>query len=146
MSTKIIINGQEVEIPSGGSSSAVEGGVPSGCILLWSGTTKNIPDGWALCDGQNGTPDLRDKFVLGAGTIHTVGSTGGSETVTLTVSQLPSHSHNLRSYTGINSQSNAYGLMPGSNGSATKETNSTGNTNPHENMPPYYTLAYIIKL
>lgn len=77
---KIIIDGEVVGIPSSGSS----GGVPAGSIIIWSGTASNIPDGWALCDGQNGTPDLRDKFVLGGGgETHTVGSTGGEETHTM---------------------------------------------------------------
>lgn len=139
-------NPEPVSIKGPPGDAAQGGGVPSGCILLWSGTTNNIPNGWALCDGQNGTPDLRDKFVLGAGTTYAAGTTGGSETVTLTIAQIPSHSHNLRGYSGINNQSSAYGLMPGSNGSVTKETNAIGNTNPHNNMPPYYTLAYIMKL
>ncbi len=57
---------------------------PSGGIVLWSGVTTNIPSGWVLCDGQNSTPDLRDKFVIGAGGSYNPSATGGAETVTLT--------------------------------------------------------------
>lgn len=67
--------------------------MPSGIILLWSGQTLNIPTGWALCDGQNGTPDLRNRFVVGAGSTYVVGATGGSDTVALTTNNLPSHNH-----------------------------------------------------
>jgi microcystin-dependent protein len=67
--------------------------VPSGVIVLWSGTTSNVPSGWALCNGSNGTPDLRDRFVVGSGGAYNPGSTGGASTVTLTNSQIPSHSH-----------------------------------------------------
>lgn len=68
------------------------GGVPSGVIVMWSGTT--APSGWALCDGTNGTPDLRNKFILGWGT-RASGSTGGEESVTLTSAQsgVPAHTH-----------------------------------------------------
>ena len=51
--------------------------VPRGCILLWSGSTSTIPGGWALCNGQNGTPDLRDRFVVGAGSTYAVAAKGG---------------------------------------------------------------------
>ncbi len=68
------------------------GGVPSGVIVMWSGTT--APSGWALCNGTNGTPDLRNKFILGWGT-RASGSTGGEESVTLTSAQsgVPAHTH-----------------------------------------------------
>jgi len=49
-----------VEIDSSGS------GIPKGCILMWSGSIATIPSGFALCDGSNGTPDLRNRFVIGA--------------------------------------------------------------------------------
>lgn len=64
-----------------------------GIIVMWSGLLSQIPEGWVLCDGTNGTPDLRDKFIVGAGREYTIGDTGGAKEVTLTVSQLPSHNH-----------------------------------------------------
>ena len=71
--------------------------VPPGAILMWSGAVDAIPTGWALCDGRNGTPDLRDRFIVGAGGSYDVGDTGGSNTVTLTTSQIPSHNHTASS-------------------------------------------------
>ena len=55
--------------------------VPSGVILMWSGSTDTIPAGWALCNGQDGTPDLTDRFILGAGKTYQPGTTGGAATV-----------------------------------------------------------------
>ncbi len=62
--------------------------VPSGVIVMWSGTLATIPDGWALCDGTNGTPDLRARFILGASAGQNPGGTGGSS----------SHSHSIGSH------------------------------------------------
>lgn len=73
----------------------VQAAIPSGVILLWSGSTSNIPSGWTLCNGSNGTPDLRDRFVVGAGNTYAVGATGGANTNTLSISQLPSHTHSI---------------------------------------------------
>jgi len=67
----------------------------SGTIILWSGNTGNVPGGWLLCDGNNGTPNLLNRFVVGAGSTYTVGSTGGSDTVTLTSNNIPAHPHGV---------------------------------------------------
>jgi len=67
--------------------------IPAGAILLWSGSTGTIPSGFVICDGTNGTPDLRDRFVVGAGNTYAVDATGGSNTVTLDTNTLPSHTH-----------------------------------------------------
>lgn len=69
--------------------------LPSGIILLWSGQTTNIPSGWTLCDGSNGTPDLRNRFIVGAGSTYTVGATGGSNTVALAAGNIPRHTHSF---------------------------------------------------
>ena len=74
--------------------------VPSGGIIIWSGSAAAIPTGWLLCDGTNSTPNLRDRFVVGAGSTYTVAATGGAATVTLTTGQLPSHSHAVNINTG----------------------------------------------
>lgn len=73
-----------------------DGGVPSGCILMWSGSTATIPNGWHLCDGSNRTPDLRNRFIVGAGSGYSPGNTGGTDTVTLTTDQMPSHCHSVQ--------------------------------------------------
>tara|TARA_R110002060_G_C2119459_1_gene98639 strand:- start:57 stop:1373 length:1317 start_codon:yes stop_codon:yes gene_type:complete len=65
---------------------------PSGMIVLWSGSTGSIPTGWVICNGSNSTPDLRDKFVVGAGSTYAVDATGGSANATL-----PSHTHTASS-------------------------------------------------
>ena len=70
---------------------------PTGGIVLWSGSASNIPIGWALCDGSGGTPDLRNKFIIGAGSGFSVNSQGGSTSVSLSTSNLPSHSHSMSS-------------------------------------------------
>lgn len=67
--------------------------LPSGLIVMWSGSTSTIPTGWLLCNGSNGTPDLRNRFIVGAGSSYNPGNTGGVDSVTLTVAQMPSHSH-----------------------------------------------------
>ena len=79
---------------SGANLTGIEAFV-TGMILLWYGNTGNIPSGFVLCDGNNSTPDLRDRFVIGAGSAYSPGNTGGSSSVTLSTSQLPSHTHSL---------------------------------------------------
>ena len=68
--------------------------VPQGTILPWYGNLSNIPSGFALCNGQNGTPDLRNRFLVGAGDTYNLGTTGGADWVTLTYDQMPRHAHN----------------------------------------------------
>ncbi len=67
--------------------------VPTGVIVMWSGTLATIPTGWALCDGTSGTPDLRNRFILSVSTSENPGTTGGTHSYSLTVGQLPAHSH-----------------------------------------------------
>lgn len=75
--------------------------MPTGGIIMWSGASSAIPSGWVLCDGNNSTPDLRGKFVIGAGGAYAVGATGGNASVTLSVANLPSHTHSASStFTG----------------------------------------------
>ncbi|KVH29603.1 hypothetical protein [Burkholderia cepacia] len=69
--------------------------VPIGGIILWSGAASNIPENWALCNGSNGTPNLEDKFVVGAGGSYAVGATGGATSATLSVANLPPHNHGV---------------------------------------------------
>ena len=81
---------------------------PAGMIVLWSGATDSVPTGWVLCDGQNNTPDLRNKFVVGAGETYAVGTTGGSTNVTLGSANLPSHTH---TYSGTTSSKTLTGSI-----------------------------------
>ena len=69
--------------------------VPSGLICMWSGSIASIPAGWVLCNGSNGTPDLRGQFIMGAGGSYAPGYTGGAASVSLLTANLPAHSHTL---------------------------------------------------
>ena len=69
------------------------GSIPKGIICMWSGLLEDIPSGWHLCDGNDGTPDLRNRFIVGIGNKYGVGDTGGNDSVILTEDQMPSHSH-----------------------------------------------------
>lgn len=123
-------------------------GVPLGVIVMWSGSAETIPSGWSLCDGQNGTPDLRGRFVLGESDDHTIGEIGGSEEVTLTIKQMPEHFHKYTDNVGTSRKyaSGTLNLFDNSNPSKDGyNTNPTGGSEPHPNMPPYYVLAYIMK-
>lgn len=142
------------------------GPMPQGGIIMWSGSIASIPTGWALCNGQPGTPDLRDRFIVGAGSSYAPGVTGGANTVALTTAEMPSHGHPMatsgnheHSYMapltsgshpgGSNGYDRPNGIEPGvtaNDGSHTHPIGSTGGGSAHENRPPYYALAYIIKL
>ena len=172
--------------------------IPSGVITLWSGSTASIPSGWVLCDGNNSTPDLRDRFVVGAGSTYAVDATGGSNTVALSTAEMPSHTHSVSGNTSSsgnhthngstsNTGSHSHNLARGSGGGGTGYVNinfdaanqnqqsglvgsagshshnfttagggdhshsfsttsgSAGSGTAHENRPPYYALAYIMK-
>lgn len=91
-SNKLVVGSSKAFI-LGKSISLGSTGIPSGIIAMWSGASDKIPSGWLLCNGSNGTPDLRNRFVVGAGDKYSVGSTGGSDSVTLSTDQIPSHTH-----------------------------------------------------
>ena len=130
--------------------------VPQGSIIPWYGSIGNIPNGFALCDGKNGTPDLRDRFLVGAGYSYTLGNVGGENFHQLTVAEMPSHQHDSGwgehpSYgTPFGLSNYRLGSRMGSGKSdwdnAGWLTSSTGGNQPHENRPPYYALYYIMKL
>jgi Phage Tail Collar Domain len=124
--------------------------IPSGAIIMWSGSIASIPAGWALCDGASGTPDLRGRFVIGSGGSYSPGFAGGAEQITLNANQLPEHVHLINdnpaapqvNTTGYTIQSN---FNFGGPSSATTRKNVTSNS-PVDIRPPYYSLAYIMKL
>lgn len=143
--------------------------IPRGLIAMWNGT--QVPNGWALCNGQIvddlQTPDLSGKFVVGwqSGNedYSLIGNTGGQDKVTLTTPEIPSHVHNfadayfIEAYDGIGingSQwigNNLYGSSKTDRDNSyvalwDHDTRAAGGGQPHENRPPYYVLAYIIKL
>ena len=133
-----------------------DGTIPIGGIVVWSGEVTDIPKGWALCNGQrvNGlkTPDLRGRFVPGAGGGYRAGTTGGEERHTLTESEMPSHRHSY-TFTGadldLSWKDHNYFYDASrhySNNDNKKSTNYTGGGQPHENRPPYYALCYIMRV
>ena len=139
----------------------LQGALPQGTIQLWTGTLAAIPTGWALCDGTGGTPNLLAKFVQGITTnITEPGTLGGAETVTLTSSQIASHNHSatVRSHQHTASLGGGGGgTLSSANGDDDDDKTTTNTTPPsqnliatggngsHDNLPPYYQVAYIIK-
>lgn len=164
----------QVLLSAGGSTTPTWGNMfVAGMIMLWSGSSATIPSGWVLCDGTNSTPDLRNRFVVGATSTYAVGATGGSAnaivvshnhtatvaTTSLTgeISSQYSNGSNYGGTTGVFSQSN-YTIdgdggegRPGRtiyfdgshNHTATISTEGASGTN--ANLPPYYALCYIMK-
>ncbi len=153
------------------AKAAADAAFPVGGIIMWSGTIAAIPTGWALCNGSNGTPDLRNRFIIGAhsdnaGVANTTVTgtstlTGGSKdainvshthTATSTVSD-PGHTHTIPnadgSVFGTSANSNR-GLLSSTSSSFTGITVATsisteGSSGTNANLPPYYALAFIMK-
>ena len=151
--------------------SRATGTIPVGGIIMWSGSIVSIPTGWALCNGSNGTPNLLDRFIVGAGSGYAVAGTGGSadatlvshsHTATSTVSD-PGHGHSIRASGGTNTgnltvrrTSAEEGCQLRGDGEPYVCTNTTGITvgttistegasATDANLPPYYALAFIMR-
>lgn len=110
--------------------------LPSGLIFVWSGAIVDIPAGYILCNGNGGTPDLRNRFIVGAGDSYNPDDNGGSV----------NHDH---TFIG---DGHGHGLVPGSGVGAganwdsdTALSNAEGTTDSASTLPPYYALAYIMK-
>ena len=126
------------------------GTMPSGSIIMYNGDV--APSGWVVCDNSvaaqaAGAPDLRDRFIVASGNTYNRNDTGGSDSVTLTVDQIPSHTHD---YTFLQKDdgdsldrggNRAYGRT-----TTSATTGTTGGGDSHENRPPYYALTFIMKL
>ena len=114
--------------------------LPTGCIIVWSGSQGSIPSGFVLCNGSNSTPDLRDKFVIGAGNSYTVGQTGGSADAIVV-----SHTHIVTGQDGSGSGTvTSFPTAVGATGTGVT-TSSAGTSGTNANLPPYYALCYIMK-
>jgi microcystin-dependent protein len=144
------------------------GTIPVGGIIMWSGTVAGISTltGWALCNGSNSTPDLRNRFIVGAhsgaGTgitsttgpgistdtatnpNYTPGNTGGETSHQLTIAELAAHNHTADLYRGEGS-SFAGGTSAQQQLNNAAATTTVGGDNYHENRPPYYALAFIMR-
>ena len=138
--TGVKVNGNLEVTGTGG------GGLPTGAIILWSGATNAIPSGFVLCDGNNNTPNLQDKFIVGAGSGYAVDATGGSADAIV-----PDHTHpttfdGKKYFPGGGSTSVSYGGAGGYPADVFSMSNPTsGESVTNKNLPPYYALAYIMK-
>ena len=140
--------------------------VPTGGIIMWSGSIASIPTGWLICDGTLGTPNLRDRFVIGAGSTYAVAASGGSADAIVvshthtasTVDLSHTHTYQASNYAsngqgggadpGQRLSSAAAGTVSGgmsANATHTHTIASTGATGTNANLPPYYALAFIMK-
>jgi len=139
--------------------------IPAGLISMWSGSIGSIPSGWYLCDGSNGTPNLTDRFIIGAGSSYAVNGTGGVSSVTLTTNNMPAHTHaatvtdpgHFHTYDRVNGSSGAAGggasVISGytTTNTSTATTGisvtnaSAGSGTSFNILNPYYALAFIQK-
>ena len=156
------------------ATAAAVAAFPSGGIIMWSGSIASIPSGWYLCDGNNGTPNLQDRFIVGAGSAYSVAGTGGSadaiavshtHSFSATTGAGGSHTHTIAdvAYFNISLDDRQGGVLPphwsGIGGSTfsgistapdhthsvSGTTGSTGSSGTNANLPPYYALAFIMK-
>ena len=118
----------------------------SGMIILWSGAANNIPSGFVLCDGNNSTPNLTDRFVVGAGAAYGVGASGGSSSVTISQSQLPSHNHSLSASGTTNSAGSHYhhSFRSGNHGQIRNGSNLSANNYPGSGTGSQQTYMKVI--
>lgn len=142
-------------------------GVPSGVIVMWSGPITSIPSGWTLCNGANGTPDLRNQFIIGASidvggqsqteVTGTTTKTGGTkDAIVVSHSHTASDAGHTHSYTGplgtqrlgTGTAGTVYTPSGGTSGTgyASITVSTEGSSGTNQNLPPYYALAYIMKL
>jgi len=140
------------------------GTIPVGGIIMWSGSIEAAEalTGWKLCNGANGTPNLQDRFVVAAGSGYAVGATGGAASVSLTEEQMPSHKHGYVYATGAYIDGNGTSDIAYQSGINELEqsgrpdgqgldkyfasTSPKGSGTAHENRPPYYALAFIMRV
>ena len=126
------------------------GSIPVGGIIPWYGQERDVPNGWAVCNGSNGTPDLRSRFIVASGNGYAIGGMGGEERHKLTVEEMPSHRHSY-SFRGADindswkNQNNLYSVSHAYTWN-TAYTDYAGGDQPHENRPPYYALFYIMRI
>lgn len=108
----------------------------SGVIVIWSGSLGTVPEGWLICDGTSGTPDLRDKFVVGQGPILPVGLIGGFFI----------HQHPFSDPTHSNTIVAGAAIAAGTDFSLTTSGGTvSGLTSQGSSIPPFYSMAFIMK-
>ncbi len=126
------------------TAASSSGTFTAGMIVMFTGAT--APTGWALCNGQNGTPDLRDRFIVGSGSTYSTNATGGSADAVLV-----SHSHGISEFPQSEDSGNPDKITPvrvseaSTTPSGSMSTDSQGVSGTNQNLPPYYALAFIVK-
>ena len=152
--TKLALTGtiKQSDMLSTFNSSSGFGFVPSGGIIMWHGTIATIPTGWFLCNGSNGTPDLRNQFVVcanadvsGVACTTLAGGTGvssGGSTI-ITQANLPSYNISVPGYFG--NGSGLTGLQGTTNGASLSSVIASSGGSGTTYTQPYYALAYIMK-
>jgi microcystin-dependent protein len=154
----VVLSNENGDLQSIDNKSFLDNAIPKGVIVAWSGNS--APEGWNLCDGLEGRPDLRGRFILGWTTNNTNGlvtndphtnitvneinQKRGKEKVILTKEQLPDHNHNYSRPDNYSCSCGGGGCVCGGANDKTGGLENAGQ--PHDNMPPYFVLAYIIKI
>lgn len=129
--------------------------IPQGIIVAWAGSVDNVPPDWAICNGENGTPDLKARFILGSNSTYPPGTVGGEMTHTLALNEIPNHRHktsNTNSVQVDRLEENTNTLEEAVLSTDNSVNNNSGDiiehngvTEPHNNMPPYFALIFIMK-
>jgi hypothetical protein len=137
---------ETLQLPSGGGTLAV---LPTGLILMWSGAAAAIPSGWVICDGNNSTPNLTDKFIKSAAA---AGATGGSATTgahTLSTAEMPAHTHQIFNRGTYRGQANQTWItFARGDAGNTEPTTSVGGGGSHthsQSEPIHFALIFIMK-
>ena len=122
--------------------STVGGAFVTGMIIAWSGASNAIPTGFVICDGNNGTPDLRDRFIIGAGNSYAVDATGGSKDAVLV-----EHFHTTLNFVARSNYAEPrnFGVGTDGNCNSTGNTDTKGESGTDKNLPPYHALCFIMK-
>lgn len=134
-----------------------KGALPVGSIVMWYGAVANIPNGWRICDGGAGTPDMRNRFPVGTGLAYALGAGGGADTVALSVGNLPSHSHGVNAGVATDNINGGpfvkqieyldpSGGVGNWTGGSAWSTIGAGSNTPHENRPPFRAVHFIMRI
>ena len=170
MPVKIRQSGTWKTVSDGADGADGTSTLPQGCIIMFNGTT--APTGWAICNGSNGTPDLRNRFIVSTGSSYSLNATGGQNSVSLSTAQMPSHDHDADASVsdpghkhqlrgGVddsdsmparvapsdqNSNLRTDAMQDATTGiSVSIDIDNEGSGSAHENRPPYYALTFIMK-